>query len=451
MVAGINTFGIGLHLTGSVLIVFGQTVVKVAHCINESTTTPTWFLPPTTVHARWRRPDGRLKPQFAGSKMYAAVGWSLFGIGNILRFVSMRFAAQTVLSGLQSIQFIIIPFTSRFLLGVKPRLYTAIGVAAVLYGNILIVGYGPAEVPFTLQQLKTQWTTPPMKTFLFVTTLALATLHVLWVYLRAKGKKWVADRLEQYYANNNLELGRLVHDNNNNSGIDDALDHHHALSTTTTTSNTTTTRILEATDIDNELIGLRPMSPTKRSASTSSSLLSLTKGNGHNNNSGAAAAAAHIAFIEPHPFYVFTGALLYSAVASIIGAWSVLFSKSLTYVFSEAPASLLDWYSWLAMLTFVATAAFWVKKSNNGLRLYPASLIMPLMQAFWMCMSVIQGALYFDEVKGMGAGAFSALSMGLVSALGGALLMGLAGYQAEVPDGIASVLSPPSPVIQIGK
>jgi len=376
--------------------------------------------------------------------MYAAVGWSLFGIGNILRFVSMRFAAQTVLSGLQSIQFIIIPFTSRFLLGVKPRLYTAIGVAAVLYGNILIVGYGPAEVPFSLQQLKTQWTTPPMEKFLFFTAFILAILHVLWINLRAKGKKWVADRLEQYHMNNNMELGRLVHDissnNNINSGSDDALDHHH---TFTRATNTTTTKILEATDIDDELIGLRPMSPTKRSTSTSS-LLSLS------NRSGSG-AAAHIAYIEPHPFYVFTGALLYSAVASIIGAWSVLFSKSLTYVFSEAPDSLLDWYSWLAMLTFVATAAFWVKKSNNGLRLYPASLIMPLMQAFWMCMSVIQGAIYFDEVKGMGAGAFSALSMGLVSALGGALLMGLAGYQAEVPDGIASVLSPPSPVIQIGK
>lgn len=40
---------------------------------------------------------------------------------------------------------------------------------------------------------------------------------------------------------------------------------------------------------------------------------------------------------------VFAGALLFSAVASFVGAWSVLFSKSLAYVFSYMPASLTDW------------------------------------------------------------------------------------------------------------
>ena len=40
---------------------------------------------------------------------------------------------------------------------------------------------------------------------------------------------------------------------------------------------------------------------------------------------------------------VFGGALLFSAVASFVGAWSVLFSKSLTYVVSYMPASLGDW------------------------------------------------------------------------------------------------------------
>jgi hypothetical protein len=40
---------------------------------------------------------------------------------------------------------------------------------------------------------------------------------------------------------------------------------------------------------------------------------------------------------------VFAGALLFSAVASFVGAWSVLFSKSLTYVVTYMPASLTDW------------------------------------------------------------------------------------------------------------
>lgn len=46
---------------------------------------------------------------------------------------------------------------------------------------------------------------------------------------------------------------------------------------------------------------------------------------------------------DPDAVLTFAGALLFSAVASFVGAWSVLFSKSLTYVVSYMPASLADW------------------------------------------------------------------------------------------------------------
>ena len=67
--------------------------------------------------------------------MYAAVGWALFGVGNVMRFVSMRFAAQTVLSGLGSLQFVLIPIASRMLLGIRSHLTTVLGVATVLLGE----------------------------------------------------------------------------------------------------------------------------------------------------------------------------------------------------------------------------------------------------------------------------------------------------------------------------
>jgi hypothetical protein len=45
--------GIGalLHIAGSVLIVYGQTIVKVAHCIEESSGVgSTWLIPPGVHH-----------------------------------------------------------------------------------------------------------------------------------------------------------------------------------------------------------------------------------------------------------------------------------------------------------------------------------------------------------------------------------------------------------------
>ncbi len=53
-----------------------------------------------------------------------------------MRFVSMRFAAQTVLSGLGSLQFVLIPIASRMLLGIKSHCTTILGVATVLLGEV---------------------------------------------------------------------------------------------------------------------------------------------------------------------------------------------------------------------------------------------------------------------------------------------------------------------------
>lgn len=82
-----------------------------------------------------RRPDGKWRRQRAGSKAYAVGGWSAFAVGNMLRFVAMRFAAQTVLSGLGSLQFVIIPIASRVMLGIRASGSTALGVTVVLLGE----------------------------------------------------------------------------------------------------------------------------------------------------------------------------------------------------------------------------------------------------------------------------------------------------------------------------
>ena len=49
-----STFGALLHIAGSVLIVYGQTIVKVSHCIEESSGAgSTWLLPSMHHHPQW--------------------------------------------------------------------------------------------------------------------------------------------------------------------------------------------------------------------------------------------------------------------------------------------------------------------------------------------------------------------------------------------------------------
>ncbi|KFM23155.1 Magnesium transporter NIPA3 [Auxenochlorella protothecoides] len=325
---GLSALGAVLHVGGSLLIVVGQTVVKISHCIKESSGMPhTWLVPRhASPKPQWQRPDGQWRRLLVGSRAYAVAGWGLFAGGNLLRFVSMRFASQTVLSGLGSLQFVLIPVASQALLGVRADRSAALGVLVVVAGNVLIVWHGPGDVEYSVAALRALWQARTMRAFLLAMALALTALQLIC-------------------------LGFAL-----------------------------------------------PWSGT---------------------------------WVTADAAQVFTGALLYSAVASMIGAWSVLFSKSLTYVVSELPDSLADPYGWFVAAAFLGTAAWWIRQSNQGLRLYPASLIMPLMQAFWMCMSVLEGGIYFQELDHLPASSIWLLMTGLVMALAGAIFMGVAGFVAE--------------------
>jgi hypothetical protein len=303
----------------------------------------------------------------------------------------MRFGAQTVLSGLASLQFVVMPAAARQLLGVPPAPRAALGVAAVLAGNALIVGYGPREVAFSLPELRARWAARGVRAFVAALAAALAGGHLLWRALHARR------------------------------------------------------RAAEAAVARSRRAGSRGSLSFDAAEPNAGSFSSL--GTGANGRLSAAAAetptspyAAALDFdsdeaADPHGGRTFAAALLFSAVASAIGAWSVLFSKSLAYVVAAAPGSLADAYSWFAAAAFGGTAAYWVRRTDRGLRLYPAALIMPLMQAGWMAMSVLEGMVYFDEAAALAPPELAALLAGLALALAGAVQMGLAGHAAEAAGG----------------
>ncbi len=78
--------------------------------------------------------DGNWRPLLLGAKGYSAAGWTTFAIGNGLRFVAMRFGAQTVLAGLTSAQFVVVPMASYWLLGEAVTLSSILGVVIILLG-----------------------------------------------------------------------------------------------------------------------------------------------------------------------------------------------------------------------------------------------------------------------------------------------------------------------------
>ena len=366
--------GVGamMHIAGSFFIVYGQTIVKVSHCIVETSKAGnTWSL--HGGQYSWRRPDGRWKRLYVGAKVYGFCGWLLFAVGNLLRFVSMRFASQTVLSGLGSLQFVVIPMASHQWLGVKPDVSTGIGVGVVLLGNVLILIHGPPEVGFSPKDLREQWSTPDMKRFLFGIGMTMGLLHVLW--------RWIHHRRRLAEAAQRISAQRMRRKSREQLSVDGK--------------------------------DLFPGS-TALWDIPGSHEMDLIEDSG-----------------DPNTLRMFTAALLFSAVSAFVGAWSVLFSKSLTYIVGSMPESLYDWYTWVIVVAFLASAGFWIRQSDKGLKLYPATLIMPLMQAFWLGMSVLQGMIYFDEMQSLSHASLVYLSLGLILAIFGAVAMGLSGYFNE--------------------
>ncbi len=393
-----SQLGILLHVLGSFLIVYGQTIVKVSHVIVETSKVGAnvWRaspLSPDSPGQLWRRPDGAARTLLfnAGSKLYAAVGWSLFAIGNVLRFASMRFGSQTVLSGLTSLQFVVIPMASYQLLGVTSEASTYVGVGVVLVGNVLILLNGPPEVHFSPGQLRRQWGKADMRKFLFGIGFVMATLHVLWRFVHHRRRE--AEARARTERQKELRRKRSLSGSGSFGNFDAGKDHER----------TSIFSVPGSNEMD-----LRWMSAEEASDRT---------------------AARDVR--DPSTLRMFTAALLFSSVSAFVGAWSVLFAKSSTYIFGEMPEALFDWYTWVMVGAFLASAGFWVRQSDKGLRLYPATLIMPLMQAFWLGMSVLQGMIYFDEYEMLSARALWYLLVGLVMAIAGALLMGLSGWLNE--------------------
>lgn len=178
-------------------------------------------------------------------------------------------------------------------------------------GNALIILYGPAEVTFTLPQLRRQWSTPAMTTFLVVLGGLLCALQWLhWRLARATGSMLQPQLAASMEGGGKAGAagGTAVGGGDEEDGIPPDRQH-----------------LLPAGS------GKWVPGPPR------DGLLPPGAGLGLGGLGG---------LLGPHDsdaVVVFAGALLFSAVASFVGAWSVLFSKSLTYVVTAMPASLADW------------------------------------------------------------------------------------------------------------
>ena len=92
----------------------------------------------------------------------------------------------------------------------------------------------------------------------------------------------------------------------------------------------------------------------------------------------------------------------YAAFSGLLGTQSVLFCKALSTLLRttlHGKSQLGSWFFWVSLLALALTAVFWVSRLNKGLRLFPATVIVPTMQISWTLFSIVSGMIYYREYR----------------------------------------------------
>eukprot|EP00854_Cymbomonas_tetramitiformis_P015920 gene15920-18876_t len=116
--------------------------------------------------------------------------------------------------------------------------------------------------------------------------------------------------------------------------------------------------------------------------------------------------------------------LAYAVYSSSLGTQSVLMAKTLSTMLRlllSADYSLFaSWFFYVVIVAFVCTASFWTTRLNMSLKLFPAMIIIPMMQINWTLFSIVSGGMYFQEFKD-----FSTLNMCVFCAGVGVVFIGV--------------------------
>uniref|UniRef100_A0A2P2M6L9 Probable magnesium transporter n=2 Tax=Rhizophora mucronata TaxID=61149 RepID=A0A2P2M6L9_RHIMU len=116
----------------------------------------------------------------------------------------------------------------------------------------------------------------------------------------------------------------------------------------------------------------------------------------------------------------------YAIVSGAIGSFSVLFAKSLSNLLRLAMNNgyqLHGWFTYSILLLFLSTAGFWMARLNEGLSIFDAILIVPMLQIAWTFFSICTGFVYFQEYQVFDALRTTMFVLGMISVFIGISLL----------------------------
>lgn len=140
-------------------------------------------------------------------------------------------------------------------------------------------------------------------------------------------------------------------------------------------------------------------------------------------------------FVEPFTFAV---------SSAIIGTQAVLNSKCMSMLIQVSSRGIVNEFTlphiWWILVTWLILVAYWLRRLDKGLELFPPLFIIPVMQVFFVFFAILCGGIYFQEFLHFEVQQFVGFIIGVLMILAG--VFGL----APVDDNIV----PPPTEAKIG-
>jgi hypothetical protein len=118
-------------------------------------------------------------------------------------------------------------------------------------------------------------------------------------------------------------------------------------------------------------------------------------------------------FIEPFAFTI---------SSAIVGTQAVLLSKCMSMLIQASAISYNEFERptvYVVLVAWLFLVAFWLRRLDLGLSLYPPLFIIPVMQVFFVFFAILCGGIYFEEFNSFDTSQFIGFVFGVVMILAG--------------------------------
>lgn len=114
----------------------------------------------------------------------------------------------------------------------------------------------------------------------------------------------------------------------------------------------------------------------------------------------------------------------YCVSSAFVGSFAVVNAKCIAMFLQDAEKEFQEAPMYTILITWIIVVAFWLRRMDGGLELFPPLFFIPTLMAFFIFFSIICGGIFFEEFKSFsGAGQYAGFFIGVFCILAGVFFL----------------------------